>query len=199
MLKWKNLMQNGNSVGSLSEEQQSLVLGCLLGDGYMRCKINAHLQVTHSIHQKSYVDWKYRYLLKYVLTLPKAYNGNGKRIGYRFFTRSLPVFTEFYRRFYIDRKKQVPRDLVMTPLALAVWYMDDGSKSRRSCYLNTQQFNLEDQEYLQFVLQRDCGLQSHLDRDKIYTRLRFPVEDSQHLKRLIQPFILPSLHYKLPV
>lgn len=192
-------MQNGNSVGSLSEEQQSLVLGCMLGDGYMRCKTNAHLQVTHSIHQKSYVDWKYKYLQEYVLTPPKAYRGNGKRIGYRFFTRSLPVFTSFYPRFYTDGKKQVPKDLVMTPLALAVWYMDDGSKSHKSCYLNTQQFNLEDQEYLQFVLQRDCGLQSHLDRDKIYTRLRFSVEDSQHLKRLIKPFVLPSLRYKLPV
>ena len=194
-----NPVQNGNSVGSLSEEQKSLVLGCLLGDGYMRCKINAHLQVTHSIHQRSYVDWKYKYLLKYVLTPPKAYKGNGKRIGYRFFTRSLPVFTGFYRRFYIDRKKQVPEDLVMTPLVLAVWYMDDGSKSRQSSYLNTQQFSLEDQEYLQFVLQRDCGLQSHLDRDKIYTRLRFSVEDSQHLKKVIAPFIFPSFPFKLSV
>ncbi len=85
----------GNTVGSFSEKQQSLVLGCLLGDGYMRCKSNAHLQVTHSIRQKLYVDWKYQLLEDFVLTPPKPYKGNGERIGYRFFTRSLPVFTEF--------------------------------------------------------------------------------------------------------
>jgi len=192
-------MQSGNSVGSLSEDQKSLIEGCLLGDGYMRCKTNAHLQITHSISQKDYVDWKYHQLTNFVLTPPKSYKGNGRRIGYRFFTRSLPPFTRFYKRFYKARKKFIPKDVRITPLTLTVWYMDDGSKSRRSSYLNTQYFSLSDQRYLASVLYETFGLQTCLDKDKKYFRLRFSVEDTKKLINIIKPFVLPSLQYKLPI
>ena len=165
----------------------------------MRCKSNAHLQVTHSIRQKLCVDWKYQLLKRLVLTQPKSYKGNGKRIGYRFFTRSLPVFTGFYKRYYTKKKKGIPRDLRLDPLTLAVWFMDDGSKSNNSCYLNTQQFSLNDQKYLVSVFGRRFGLQPHLDRDKHYLRLRFSVADTRKLKQIIQRFVLPSLQYKFPV
>ena len=92
-------------MGSLSKTQSSIVTGCMLGDGYMRCKTNAHLQVTHSIKQKDYVDWMYSVLKNFVLTPPKSYKGNGNRIGYRFFTRSLPCFTDIYHQFYDNKKK----------------------------------------------------------------------------------------------
>jgi len=192
-------MPNGNSVGSLSEKQRSLIEGCLLGDGYMRCKTNAHLQITHSFKQKDYVDWKYKLLESLVLTKPKTYKGNGKRIGYRFFTRSLPVFTSFYKRYYTKKGKRVPRDLRLNPFTLAVWFMDDGSKSNNSCYLNTQKFSLSDQRYLIWVFKRQFCLKPHLDRDKQYRRLRFTVFDTKKFKQIVKRFVLPSLQYKFPV
>jgi hypothetical protein len=194
-----NQMQNGNSVGSLSEKQKSLIEGCLLGDGYMRCKSNAHLQITHSINQKKYVDFKYQLLKDYVLTPPKSYKGNGGRVGYRFFTRSLPQLTRFYRRYYKDKKKVIPRDLQLNSFSLAVWFMDDGSKSRNSCYLNTQQFSLSDQNYLKLVLQKQFGIKPNLDKDKIYLRLRFSVIDTKKLKKIIQPYVIPEMQYKFPI
>lgn len=186
-------------MGSLSEKQQSIVEGCMLGDGYMRCKKNAHLQITHSIKQKVYVDWKYSRLRKYVLTPPKTYKGNEKRIGYRFFTRSLPQFTRFYHRFYINSKKIIPRDVKITPLALAVWFMDDGSTCRNSSYLNTQQFKYNDQSFLQRVLHDMFGLKSNLDRDKHYFRIRFTSESSQKLHKIVNSYVLSSMQYKFPI
>lgn len=185
-------------MGSLSEKQKSLIEGCLLGDGYMRCKTNAHLQITHSINQKDYVDWKYLNLSEFVLTPPKSYKGNGKRIGYRFFTRSLPLFTSFYYRFYKDNKI-IPEDIKLTDLTLAVWYMDDGSKSGQSCYLNTQKFIFEDQEKLINILHGKYNLRANRDRDKQYFRLRFNFEDSRKFVRIIEPYVLPSMRYKLPI
>lgn len=191
-------LEKGNTVGSLSEKQKSLIEGCLLGDGYMRCKTNAHLQITHCIKQKDYVDWKYQVLSEFVLTPPKSYKGNGTRIGYRFFTRSLPIFTNYFYRFY-KKQKIIPKDLKLTALTLAVWYMDDGSKSGRSCYLNTQKFTSIDQEFLISILQKKYNLQARRDKDKIYFRLRFTSEDSQKFVRIIEPYILPSMRYKLPI
>ncbi len=51
-----------NTVGSLTENQRSIIIGSLLGDGAMRCKVNALLEINHSSAQKEYVDWKYQQL-----------------------------------------------------------------------------------------------------------------------------------------
>jgi hypothetical protein len=70
--------------------QHQLVVGTLLGDGAMRCKTNALLEINHSAKQRAYVDWKYRHLADLVITPPKERCGNAGRIAYRFVTRSLP-------------------------------------------------------------------------------------------------------------
>lgn len=126
-----------NTVGSLTEVQRSLVVGCLLGDGAMRCKQNALLEINHSFAQKEYVDWKYRLLSNLVGTPPRARDGNGGRRAYRFTTLSLPQLTPYYAAFYVGGRKIVPK-IEITPLCLAVWFMDDGSRSRSAVYLNAQ-------------------------------------------------------------
>src|SRR5438046_1573860 len=116
--------------------------------GNRATKLNALLEVNHCYEFKAYVDWKWQHFREYVLTPPKARQGNGKRVAYRFTTQSLPVFTEYYRWFYATGKKRVPSDLQLTSLSIAVWFMDDGSKSRSAWYLNTQLFSLEEQDFL---------------------------------------------------
>src|SRR5436190_24266200 len=98
----------GNTVGSLSEVQHAIIIGTLLGDGSMRCKTNALLEINHSVHQRSYVEWKYRQLADLVSTPPRERKGNGNRIAYRFVTRSLPALTPYYRLFYTDGRKSAP-------------------------------------------------------------------------------------------
>ena len=77
--------------------------------------------------------------------------------------------------------------------------MDDGSKSHRSCYLNTQQFTSKDQELLIDILRDKYDLRANRDKDKQYFRLRFNTEDSQKFIRIIRQFILPSMQYKIPI
>src|SRR6266536_3430094 len=96
----------GNTVGSLSEVQREVIVGSLLGDGAMRCKTNALLEINHSLHQRSYVDWKYRQLADLVRTPPRARKGNGGRIAYRFVTRSLEELTPYFHLFYGSGRKR---------------------------------------------------------------------------------------------
>jgi len=181
------------------EDQHSIVIGSLLGDGYMSCKTNAYLKIGHSLKQKEYVDWKYKYLSEFTLKEPTSYKGNGSRIGYRFWTRSLPIFTPFYHSFYDGGKKAIPSDLKLTPLALAIWYMDDGARNRKSAYFNTQQFSWEDQQKLLQVLLKQFGLRGSLNRDKHYFRIRLFQESGQKLKQLLLPLMPKCMHYKLPL
>jgi hypothetical protein len=177
--------------------QEAVLIGTLLGDGAMRCKTNALLEVNHSIAQRSYVDWKYQVFVSLVRTPPSMRPGNGGRVAYRFVTRSLPELTPYYRAFYPDGRKTVP-DMTLTPLALAVWLMDDGSRSRNSLYLNTQQFQLEDQFKLIAMLKRQFGLAATLNRDRSYKRIRVAVSSVSHLCDLVSGHVLPELRYKLP-
>ena len=188
----------GNTVGSLTEMQRSIIIGSLLGDGAMRCKVNALLEINHSIKQKFYVDWKHRHLANLVITPPKARKGNGKRIAYRFTTRSLPELTTIYNRFYPGRHKAIPETLVLDPLMLAVWFMDDGCKSYRALYLNSQEFNFTSQERLMKFLREQWGIKSTLNRDKIYLRIRIAVESVSLFKEIVFPHILPLFQYKFP-
>jgi hypothetical protein len=164
----------------------------------MRCKANALLEINHCYEQRAYVDWKYEQLIDFVRTGPKARLGNGSRVGYRFTTLSLAHFTPYYTAFYSGRRKSIP-DLERTPLALAVWFMDDGSKSYRTVYLNTQQFDLPSQERLKDQLMRQFGIKAALNRDKSYYRLRLSVASVPRFRELIEPYLLTEFRYKLPL
>ncbi|HUC95472.1 MAG TPA: LAGLIDADG endonuclease [Candidatus Saccharimonadia bacterium] len=188
-------------MGSLSSVQSAILVGSLLGDGTLRRqgnRKNALFEVNHSHKQKEYVDWKWQHFHKYILTQPKARKSNGFRIAYRFTTQSLPIFTEYYRWFYSNGKgKEIPTNLKLNKLSLAVWFMDDGSMSYSSFYLNTQQFSLSEQEFLIKLLLKTFGLNSALNRDKKYFRLRINNESSKLMKKIIEPYVIPSLRYKL--
>ena len=187
-------------MGSLNQVQQSILIGSLLGDGTLRKasgKLNALFEVNHAIKQKDYVDWKYEQLKSYVLTGPKARKGNGMRIAYRFTTRSLPEFTEFYSKFYNQNHKIIPDGLELDSLALAVWFMDDGSKSRNAVYLNTQQFDLADQLKLLIFLKKRFNLAAALNKDKIYYRIRINTQSTKDFKDIVRAHMLPIFLYKL--
>ena len=188
----------GNTVGSLSEEQRSIIVGTLLGDGAMRCKTNALLEINHSFGQRRYVDWKYSRLAGLVNTPPRARPGNGARVAYRFVTRSEPVLTPYFHLFYGAGRKRIPDELVLTPMALAVWFMDDGCRSRRAVYLNTQQFDEMSQRTMLDLLAEQWGIVATLNRDKTYYRIRVSVEGTSRLRRIIEPYLLDDFRYKLP-
>ncbi len=188
-------------MGSLTQEQESLIIGALLGDGYMRVmegRKDAFLEINHSIRAKEYVDWKFKILENICISPPKERSsGKDGRRAYRFFTKQHPQLTKILNAFYENKRKTIPKDLVLTPLSLAVWFMDDGSKSRKyDMYLNTQQFSLEEQKRLLHAL-RKKGLKARLNKDKKYYRIRFLKESVGRLNEIIEPHIVPSMRYKL--
>ena len=114
----------GNTVGSLTQEQKSIIIGSILGDGYLRIipgRRNAFLEINHSISEKDYVDWKYQELKTLVKSPPKARKGNKGRIAYRFFTKQHPEITKLYQEFYQDGEKIIP-NLKLNPLMICLLY-----------------------------------------------------------------------------
>ena len=191
--------KKGNTVGSLTQKEESIIIGSTLGDGYLRIvsgRKNALFEINSSIREKEYVDWKYQALKRIVITPPRRRKGNGKRVAYRFSTRQHPDLTKIYQKFYCDRKKFIP-EFQLNPLIIAVWFMDDGSKTYNSYYLNAQGFDYPSQEKLVRMLKEQYGIKSSLNRDKIYYRIRIRTESAGTLRELINPYVIPTMKYKL--
>jgi hypothetical protein len=189
-----------NTVGSLTQLQKSVIIGTLLGDGYLRVipgRKNAILEINHSFKAKDYVDWKYFVLKNVTRSSPKIRKNNKGRIAYRFYTKQLPELTEMYRLFYKNNKKVIPDNLVLNSTILSVWYMDDGSKCGNSnFYLNTQQYSLSDQKKLIDKLE-SLGLKARLNKDKKYWRIRLLSESLPRFKQLVEDKIILSMRYKI--
>jgi len=189
-----------NTVERLNQFQKSVIVGTLLGDGYLRIvpgRQNAFLEINHALSQREYVMWKYDALKGIRAGAPTVRKGNGKRVAIRFYTRQSQELTEFQRLFYRKGVKVIPKDLELDPVSLAVWFMDDGSRCRESdVYLNTQQFSLRSQLILIQVLKK-LGLEARLNKDKEFKRIRFIKNSIHDLCTLIEPHIIPSMQYKI--
>ena len=75
--------------------------------------------------------------------------------------------------------------------------MDDGSKCRESdVYLNTQQFSEIDQKKL-IKLLGSMKIESSLNKDKTYQRIRIKKSSLPKFFETISPHVIPSMAYKL--
>ena len=201
-----------NTVGRLKEkltnEQKSLIIGSILGDGYIRQlpgRADAFLEINHSNKAQQYVDYKYNILKNICESEPKErYTDELKtKKAYRFFTKQNKEITILYNQFYKNNKKIIPRDLELNAMIVAIWYMDDGSKTQNklnkaniNIYLNTQQFSLNDQKYLLFLL-RKIGINARLNKDKIYYRIRILKDSVPIFMQMIDKYIIESMKYKI--
>lgn len=189
-----------NTVERLNQFQKSVVLGTLLGDGYLRIvpgRQDAFLEVNHALSQSEYVQWKYTVLRNISAGAPKQRQGNGSRVAFRFHTRQSSELTELCNRFYSNGVKTIPVDIQIDSVALAVWFMDDGSWCRSSdVYLNTQQFDYQSQSRLLAAL-ATLGLQATLNKDKEYQRIRFAKASIPYLQKVIANHVIPSMRYKI--
>lgn len=201
---------------NLSKFQRDVVIGSILGDGNLRIpgrNKEANFISDHSVMQNDYVFWKYNHLREFVLTEPKIvmriYHKDRRRTteSIRFLTVSHPEFTDLYRTFYRNQEKIIPEnihELVNSPLILAVWIMDDGSKNHEAMFLNTQQFTVNQQMLLQECLFTNFGLETTLNKHWFYKgkqlyRIRFTTHATRKLHALVKNWIIPTMRYKFPL
>lgn len=181
---------------SFSDSQRKLIIGSLLGDGYLDKTTRGYsLRIHHGIAQKEYVDHKYQLVKGFVNSAPKI---SGK--AYYFRTVSHPFLTDLRKLFYNEQKKIIPKDFLeehFDAFSFAIWIMDDGAADKRQLRINTQCFTYEENLWLSNFLQAKFGILSTLNVDKGKYRLRIRDSSMNSLKQMVLPFMLPSMLYKL--
>ena len=123
-----------NETARLSDQQWQVVLGGLMGDGHLapnrRDRHGVRFRMGHGASQVAYLDWKASMLGN----IPQSRTARPSGAVHVDLT-PLPELGELREVLYWgDGKKHLTEDVVksLTPLALAIWYMDDGSFALRS-------------------------------------------------------------------
>ena len=77
--------------------------------------------------------------------------------------------------------------------------MDDGSKDGKQLRINSQSFSEYENKCLKELLWAKLGIKVNLNRDKDRFRLRVKSISMEKLIRMITPYTIPSMLYKLPL
>ena len=198
----------------LSEQQLQLILGSLMGDGNLspnrRGRSGTRFRMGHGAKQAAYLDWKASLLGN----IQHARRVNAKGAVFADFT-PLPELAELHEAVYFgDGKKHLSSDYLksLTPLALAVWYMDDGCFTVRSKGVQArtaggtgridicvEAMSPGSRERLAGYLRDTHGLQVKLTYRgaRQVSVLQFSTASSEKFQQLIAPYVHPSMDYKL--
>jgi len=196
----------------LNKKQKEIVIGLMLGDGHLETQNQGktyRLKIEQTVRHKEYVDWLYDNLKDFVLTPPKKKikESFGKKVvNYGFSTISVGCFRFFAQQFYepIEKGRKIPNLIRrwLTPLSMAIWFMDDGqikSKKHRALLINTQCFSKIDLRKLQGALKEKFSIKTTLKKEPVGWRLYLLSETVQIFVDLIRPNILPSMLRKLGI
>ncbi len=119
----------------LSPQQWQVVLGSVMGDGNLSPCVNkdafaSRFRLGHGPKQVAYLDWKASLFANIGQSRSQGVNG-----AVHLDLTPLAELHELRQAVYFgDGKKHLSEEYLkaLTPLALAVWYMDDGSFTLRS-------------------------------------------------------------------
>ena len=192
----------------ISKIQKEIIMGTILGDGHLETRTKGktyRLKIEHAYSQKEYVDWLYEQLKTLAVSEPRikiTTIGNKNYQKYWFNSVATDSLRFYAQQFYQENKKVVPKLIHrwLTPLAIAVWFMDDGSiksKHHRAKILNTQSFEKEEIKRLIKVFDEKYGIKAKLRKQKEGYQIYLLAETIDKFEDLIRPYIIPSMMYKL--
>lgn len=192
----------------LTSRQCEIIVGKLLGDGHLESMNNGRtyrLKVEHSYKQKEYVDWLYEEFKDWILSKPRKKEQivQGKTYyKYQVSTLSSETFRFYAQQFYRNKKKIIPELIYrwITPLCLAVWFMDDGSiksKYHKARIINTQGFEKREVLRLIKVLDDKFNLKCKLRKQKEGYQIMILAESADKFVKLIKNHMHSSMKYKI--
>jgi recombination protein RecA len=190
----------------LSSFQWEVVLGALMGDGSLSANQNGlapRLRWAHGIKQAGYGEWKASLFAN--LSVSRATNGKGAVFHD---VQPLAELAELREAVSFGKYKVLSYDYLkrLTPLSLAIWYMDGADFTIRSkdgasggAEICVQAFEETSRLRLQEWLADEWGINGKLmlrgARQQAF--LVFSEDETARLHALIAPFVHPSMGYKL--
>lgn len=199
----------------INPDAKYLILGSLLGDGSI-VKVNsgAIFQAGHSTKYLDFLLWKKECLndlchAKLVYYTNYAFE---KRVdAARVYTISHPELLTLRNSWYPNGNKIITADNIsdINDLSLSVFYMDDGSLSKRgrNVEISTNNFSEVENEVISDVIYNKFNIMSRVAKkyskrmDKHYNYLFIDKRNTDNLISVVRKYVslVPSMLYKLPI
>lgn len=182
-----------------------------LGDGCI-CK-KGYLNIHHSEEQLEYITWKRNLLIKLGFEcseLLKRRNTSTKnKYSYSFICKGKKLGKYLRKLMYSPKKDYFSETILnnITPLGLAIWYMDDGQlryikdkdKNIRGNMLQIHTCCTEPQADFLIKFFRNQGLLFKKFKEHKYTSIYCSTRYARRFLRIVEPYIrrVPSMYYKV--
>jgi len=202
-----------HQIDSLTYHEQQIITGKLLGDGCLHIvrqykKTNASLYLEHSQKQREYMFWCYDQLSRLFTAQPRQqrkYSHKANKYYHSYAVTSIrhPLLTDLYHKWYNSGRKIVVSNIkdLLTPLVLAVWYMDDGglnTHQRCNATFATCDFTTQENDVLVDVLKSKYGIHCNVcQRNTNRTSLWLSMGNTERLVDIIRPHVISSMLYKI--
>jgi len=200
-------------IGPHNHDILSIIFGSLLGDGYAEKRIGG-IGTRLTFYQE---DSHYKYILWLhniisvkgycssnipILTTRIGKRGKIRKIA-RFNTWTYTSFNWIHDLWYDSGVKKVPLCIneYLTPLALAIWIMDDGSKISQGIKLSTNSFTYEECLLLVKVLNDNFLIKASVQLAGAIKKDQYVIyiwkESMSTLREIIGNIIIPEMKYKI--
>ena len=196
----------------LSSFQWEALHGTLMGDGALsstRSGFGARLRYCHGSKQAAYADWK---ASLFANLRASRHTRADEVVTYDF--QPIAELADLRHAVYVGGKKVFTDDYLkgLSPLSLALWYMDDATFTVRSLGKQTRSGALTGRaeicieamepatrERLRAYLADTWGIRAKLVSSGVAGKavFIFPSAETTKLHALIAPFVHPSMEYKL--
>jgi LAGLIDADG DNA endonuclease family len=179
---------------SLTPDEINFIQACLLGDGTLSKSGKYYrLRIAQKRSHEEYVNWKHNNLDRLCVSQPAIDITNQ---SFRFGTVGHPQISDL-RKMWYRQSKQVPNNFQLDSQALAIWFMDDGTKIHRTVNFSVHNFSDASIALLQRSL-KQLKILTTVQSDGKGKRLYIKQSSYTIFKRLVKPYILPCMAYKLP-
>lgn len=183
---------------NITSEQEQIIFGCLLGDGSIsngkkgKYICESMFEIKHGPKQKEYLFWKYEKLKNLCVSAPQEVDGQ-----WRLRTFCHPYFSSLRKKWYPKGTKMFP-DIELSEIAIAVWYMDDGSLSKQSNFIKLHTCCFSKKDHLKLIKILDnFNVQSELRNYSGYKNLIIDIDSRKNFVKLIERHVPVSMNYKI--
>jgi ubiquinol-cytochrome c reductase cytochrome b subunit len=207
-------------IGPHNKEILYLFIGSLLGDSYLeRHGSGYRFCFYQESSNKAYLYWLHNFVVNAGYTNPEIpkiqtrlgsnINNHNLRQVLRFKTWTYYSFKWIHDGFYkLDSNGKLIKYInpliieeYLSPLALAIWIMDDGCRSGKGLKISTNSFTYDECNYLKIFLMNRYNLTVSIHKTIILNQyvLYIHTGSINILLKLIKPYLHPSMYYKLNI
>ena len=211
--KGKALNKRAEGLGH-SEEVISMMVGLLLGESHLEKRKGGRgtrLKLEQCGKNVEYIMWFHKYLAergycrKDKPKLKRRVRKGGVFFHYQINSYTFESLNWLYGLFYREEKGKMRKvvfkgiEKYLTPLALALWFKEDGSSEKDTVRIATNKFKEEEMKYLCEILKEKYGIKASVVKGGKGKGLELYIYkgDKKKFVKLVKPYMRKTMYYKL--